>query len=134
MEVRLLGKKANTAHLAGVPTVDGLIEVESPNVLWLKGKGKKNALADKASKADEYDRLSTALREWSAALDCGHDAKKLAQPRKAPNRSVKQPPEPFATSNTMKPLDQVLEVTSLPGDGDEVHFKRPDTRGSTGSR
>ena len=129
LEVRLIGRITNTAHLAGVPTVDGLIEVESPSLLRSKGRGKLSGLSDKSGKADEYDRLSTALREWSEAYRPEAQPKKSAQPRKTQNRRSQPPAEPFAISNTVKPLDQVLAVTRFPGDGDEVHFKRPDTEG-----
>lgn len=129
LEVRLIGKIRGTAHAAGVATPDGLIEVESPKVLWLKGKGKRNALTNKSGKTDEYNRLSTALKEWSAAYKLEVQPKKLTQPRKAQNRRNQPPAEPFAISTTMKPLDQVLKVTRFPGDGDDVYFRRPDAEG-----
>ena len=129
LEVRLLGKKTNTAHVAGVPTVDGLVEVENAALLLKKGLGKKNALADKPSKSDEYDRLSVALKEWPEAFGLRPQRKKVTQPKRAPSRRSQQPPKPFATSDRLKPPDQVVDVKSFPGEGDEASFRRPNAEG-----
>lgn len=126
LEVRLLGKKDDTEHTAGVATAAGLIEVEDPALLLRKGASKRKALADKPGKADEYDRLSIALKEWPEAFGLLTLPKKAAQFRRAPSRRNQQlPPQPFARSVQIKPVDQALVVKSFPGEGDETGFTRP---------
>lgn len=130
LEVRLLGKKAGTAHVAGAVKADGLVEVENAAFLMKKGLSKKNALADKPSKSDEYERLSVALKEWSEVFGLRPQRKHVTQPKKAPSGRSQLPPTPFAMSDGPKPPDQILKVKSFPGEGEEVSFRRPNARGS----
>ncbi|MFB8146670.1 hypothetical protein ACFC1W_07985 [Microbacterium sp. NPDC056003] len=129
LEVRLLGKKAGAAHLAGVATAGGLVEVEDPSHLLKKGFTKRKALADRAGKSDEYERLSAALREWPDAFGLRERPNAPAPRKRAPSRRNQQPSEPFADSSELKPPDQVLSVSSFPGEGDDVEFKRPGAAG-----
>lgn len=129
LEVRLLGKKAITEHVAGAATADGLVEVENAALLLKKGLYKKNALAEKPGKSDEYARLSVALKEWPEAFGLHPSRKRSTQSRKAPRRRNQHPPEPFAASDMLRPPDQILDVRSFPGEGDEAKFRRPNAVG-----
>lgn len=126
LEVRLLGKKANMAHAAGVATADGLVEVDAPALLLKRGLRKKNALADKPTMADEYNRLSVALSEWQDVFGLRSQTGKVAPSTSVRTNTNRQP---FAKSNELKPLDHVVEVKSFPGEGDKVDFKRPGAEG-----
>lgn len=129
LEVRLVGKKAKVAHVAGVATAQGMVEVESPALLLKKGLSKKNAVADMPGKADEYDRLSAALKEWSDAFGLQTQSMKASPPKRVPIPRTQQPLTPFAKFVELKPLDQVIDVKSFPAEGDEVDFKRPEEAG-----
>lgn len=129
LEVRLLGKNDNKAHAAGVATTDGLVEVESPALMLRKGMNKKKLLAEKPGKADEYDRLSTVLKEWPDAFGLRQHPKQVAATKKAPNRRRQPPASPFAPSIELKPADQAIEVKNVPGEGDETSFHRPGSSG-----
>lgn len=129
LEVRLLGMKARMAHVAGVATVDGLVEVESPALLFRKGQSKKRSLADKPGKADEYDRLSVALREWPGEFGLQLGSRKLSQSKNAPSGRHKEPTKPFAETSSLKPPDRVVEVSHFPGEGDEARFTGPSSDG-----
>lgn len=129
LEVRLLGKKSNLAHTAGVVNADGVVEVESPAYLLKKGMDKRRTLADKRGRADEYDRLSAALRAWPDAFGLRPKQQQLAQPAGESSHEGRPPAQPFAKSSELKPLDQVIDVRSFPGEGDEVDFNRPGAQG-----
>ncbi len=130
LEVRLLGKREGSAHAAGVSTSDGLIEVESPALMLMKGMKKKRLLADKPGKGDEYDRLTGVLQEWSDAFGLRQQAKRVAPSRKAPHRRREAPATPFAPSTALKPLDEAIAVASFPGEGDEPTCEWPGASGS----
>ncbi|AXT84669.1 hypothetical protein C6I20_05330 [Aeromicrobium sp. A1-2] len=130
LEVRLLGQKENTTHLAGVATADGLVEVENPAFMFSKGMNKKRTLADKPGKADEYDRLSSTLKEWPDAFDLRPQSKQTTPAKKAQNRRRQPPANPFAPSAAIKPPDQAIQVESFPGEGDEASFQRPGSNGN----
>ncbi len=129
LEVRLLGKREDTSHAAGVATSDGLVEVENPAFMLAKGMSKKRLLADQPGKADEYDRLSGALKEWPDAFGLRPKPKRTAQARRAPNRRREAPATPFAPSTALKPPDEAMAVRRFPGEGDEAGFERPGVSG-----
>lgn len=126
LEVRLIGQKGKVGHTAGVATAEGLVEVESPALLLKKGLSKKNAVASRPGKADEYDRLSRALKDWSDVFGLQTKSSKVAAPRKRPTPKTLGPLTPFANSVELKPIDQVIEVGVFPGEGDEVEVRGPE--------
>lgn len=129
LEVRLLGKKRNVAHLAGSATSDGLIEIESPAFMLQKGRDKRRKIADKPGKSEEYDRLSAALKEWPDAFGIRQQIEQKRPAKKSSNRKSKAPANPFARASTPKPVDETITVTNFPGEGDTVHFQGPHSSG-----
>lgn len=136
LRIRLLAAETDRRLVAGVLTQEGLVEVESDQVLHDRGvrqlERKTRTVAEGGGDGRAFDKINSltllleAFRETFRVQ--GPEVPAASRRATASPRSAGSSPRSvgaFSRAPRMKPADVVLEPVALPGEGDTVHIDRP---------
>lgn len=131
LHVRLLAQSSTRRLVAGSLTRDGLVEVQSNQVLYERGVRKLRRKQDEGD-AREVAVLGPLLADFKGQFG-------TTEPPHAPDRTRAQRSprmsggrrhiEPFDAHAEFKGVDNQVSVGALPGLGDKVHFESPSGSG-----
>lgn len=131
LHVRLLSQSTDRRLVAGSLTSEGLVEVESHQVLFERGVRK---LRRKEVEGDgrEVPVLKALLADYQGQFGTSEPAGPHV--RRADLRRPSPPTSPavapFDADAVLQASDQILDVTALPAIGDKVQFDSPTGSGS----
>lgn len=132
LHVRLLGQSSPRKLVAGSLTSEGLVEVESNQVLYERGVRKLRRKQDEGD-AREVAVLGSLLADFKGQFGTSDPAThpvrtRLSKPRGGAAGNRRQV-EPFDPRAKFKGADQLIAVGEIPSLGDKVQFESPSSSG-----
>lgn len=138
LRIRLLAAEAKCQLVAGTVGIDGQIDVEPAERLYVRGVRKRARLTQaieegRAKKEDhlEVEQLDDALPKFKQAFGLTDNAPQLGDRRdtRVTPSSASQPAiAAFKHVTTLKPKDQLLGAAVIPNVGDSVMAESPHSR------
>lgn len=132
LRVRLLTNQTGKRLLAGHPSKNGDIAVESDELLYRKGHVKLAKLVEKGGDSREITELETLLPQFERAFGLADASRQKPVARQERPRSLAPTAraKPFAATSKIQPRDTALAFTSLPAEGDRVTWESPSNGGT----
>lgn len=125
LRVRLLSHQTGRRLVAGHPSKNGDIAVESDELLFRKGQHKLAKLVANGGDPREIAELEAVLPQFERAFGLGDALLRTSVGRQEPPRPVAAAPraKPFAATSKIKARDTALAFTFLPEEGDQVTWE-----------
>lgn len=125
LRIRLLANQTGRRLVVGHPSKSGDIAVESDELLYLKARNKIERLVAKGGDSREITELETLVPQFARTFGL-EDApeRQPVTPQERPRLlSSTTSAKTFAATSKLKPRDTALAFTSLPIEGDLVHWE-----------